>query len=66
MAKYRIIFDGYPEEELYDSYDEAYEAALEMKSNFNQGAIDLYNSNPGDYLEDDDDKDGSFEIEEVR
>lgn len=48
---FKVVFDGYEEEEEYETYEEAEEAALEMVSNFHAGAADLYNSNPGDYLE---------------
>lgn len=60
---YKIIFDGYEYEDEYDTYDEAYEAALEMKSAFNQGSIDLYLMNPGDY-EEEADGNGDFKIVE--
>lgn len=64
MSKYKIIFDGYEEDDEYDTYEEAEEAAEVMASNFAQGSIDLYLSNPGDYLEEND-GDGSYEIIEV-
>lgn len=37
------------EEEVYDSYEEAEDAALYSCSCYNQGAEDLFLSNPGDY-----------------
>jgi len=55
MSKFKIIFDGYEEQEEYDSYDEALEAADEMVSNFQLGASILSEMNPGDYTEEDDD-----------
>ena len=47
---YKVVFGGYEYPDEYDSYDEAYEAGLEMASAYNQGGIDLYLSNPGDYV----------------
>ena len=64
MPKYKIIFDGYEEDDEYDTYEEAEEAAEVMASNFAQGSIDLYLSNPGDYLEERS-GDGLYEIIEV-
>lgn len=55
MSKFKIIFSGYEEPDEYDSYDEALEAADEMVSNFQLGASILYEMNPGDYTEEDDD-----------
>ena len=62
---YKIIFDGYEEDDLYDTYNEAEEAALEMQSNWYAGASDLYQSNPGDYEEDYGDDSPDYEIVEV-
>lgn len=55
MSKFKIIFSGYEEPDEYDSHDEALEAADEMVSNFQIGASILYEMNPGDYAEEDDD-----------
>lgn len=49
MAKYRIIFDGEEEDEVYDSYEEAEDSAMEMLSNYHLGGEILELSNPGDY-----------------
>lgn len=59
---YGIIFDGYDDGERYDTYEEAEDAACEMCSAFNQGSIDLYNENPGDYPEETDENSASYEI----
>ena len=48
---YKVEFDGYLYEDEYDTYEEAEEAALTMCSEYHQGAVDLYNENPGDFLE---------------
>jgi hypothetical protein len=48
---WKIVFDGYEEPELYDTYEEAEEAAEVMCDNYHQGAVDLYLSNPGDFEE---------------
>ena len=55
MSKFKIIFAGYEEPDEYDSYEEALEVADEMVSNFELGASILYEMNPGDYEEEDDD-----------
>ena len=65
MSWYKIRFDGYLGDDVFDSYDEAEEAALVMVSNFNQGASDLWNSNPGDYDIEWDGNTGEYEIIEV-
>jgi hypothetical protein len=62
---YKIIFDGYEEPEIYDTYEEAEEAALVMLSDFNQGCIDLYLSNPGDYTDESDGNTGFYKIIKV-
>lgn len=54
MAKYLVEMiypDGTTdlEDETYDSYEEAEDAALYSCSCYNQGAEDLFLSNPGDY-----------------
>lgn len=64
MSKFRIIFDGYPEDELYDTYEEAEEEALYMCSCAKTGAEILNLSNPGDYDYDENDE-YEYEIEEV-
>lgn len=62
---YKIRFDGYLEDDIYATYDEAEEAALEMVSNFNTGNEILYAENPGDWEEENDDNTGEYEIVEV-
>lgn len=66
MAKYKIIFDGEEEEEIFNTYEEAEEQALYLCSCAQQGAEILHMSNPGDY--DDDDETGEnpeYEIIEI-
>lgn len=41
MSKYKIEYEGYLEPDIYDTEDEAIDAADEMASNSLQGAIDL-------------------------
>ena len=57
-----INFDGIDYGDRYNSYEEALEAADEMASAYNQGSVDLYNENPGDYPEESGDNTGSYEI----
>lgn len=64
MLKYRIIFEGEIEDELYDSYKEAKDAALYLCSCAQEEAEMLHMSNPGDY-DYDENKEYEFEIEEV-
>lgn len=64
MIKFRLIFEGEPEDELFDTYDEAYEAGVYDSSCANLGAEILHESNPGDY-DYDEDEEYEFEIEEV-
>ncbi len=66
MAKYKIIFDGVEEDDIYDSYEDAEEAANEMTSDCKLGAEILHMSNPGDYEYDEDDYDDpDIEIVEI-
>lgn len=62
---YGIKFDGYDYGDRYETYEEAESAAYDMCSAFNQGSIDLYRENPGDYLEEAGDNTASYEIFEV-
>ena len=64
MPKYRIIFQGDPQDELYDTYEDAEEAALYLCSCSDLGAEILHLSNPGDY-DYDEDEEYEYEIEEV-
>ena len=63
---YKIIFDGYEEEDLYETEEEAEAAAEVMIDNWHAGSVDLYLSNPGDFLEEGgDDPEPEYEIVEV-
>lgn len=55
MTKYAYLIDGerFDEDETYDTYEEAQEAAYEALSNMEVGAEILHMSNPGDYPEED-------------
>ena len=64
MSKYRVVFEGEAEDELYNSYEEAEEAVLYLCICSKQGAEILHMSNPGDY-DYDDNEEYNFEIEEV-
>jgi hypothetical protein len=60
MPKYKVVINysnGDTDEldELYDSYEEAEEQALEYISNWHAGGEVLESSNPGDYPYDPDD-----------
>ena len=61
---YIVNFGGYDYPDEYSTEEEAYEAGLEMQSAFNQGSIDLYGMNPGDFIEEATGDDG-FEVKEV-
>ena len=66
MVKYKIIFDGEEQDELYDTEAEAEEAALYFCSCAQLGAETLHMSNPGDYDYDEDEyEDPDYEIIEV-
>lgn len=62
---YKIIFDGYEQDRIYDTYEEAEEAAYVMVDDFNTGAEILYEMNPGDFEEEMDGATADFEIIEV-
>lgn len=51
--KYKIIFEGDEQDEVFDTYDDAEEYALYLSSCSKSGAETLHMSNPGDYDEDD-------------
>ena len=65
--KFRIIFDGYEDEdENFDTYEEAEAYGWECCSNAKVGAEILNLSNPGDYEYDEDNwEDPDFEVIEV-
>ena len=66
MAKYKIIFDGEEEEEIFSTYEAANEQALYLCSCAREGAETLHMSNPGDYEYDDETwEDPEYEIIEV-
>lgn len=65
MAKYKIIFDGEEQDEVFSSAKVAEEYALYLCSCTRQGAEILHMSNPGDYDYDEDDfEDPEYEIVE--
>jgi len=49
MAKYKILFDGEEEDEIFDTYKAADEYALYLISCYHTGGEILEMSNPGDY-----------------
>ena len=56
MARYKVIFDGEEQDEVFDSYDEAVEFAMQQLSDWHAGGEVLELSNPGDYPYDPDDE----------
>ncbi len=54
MAKYKVIFDGEEEDEIFNSERDAEEYALYLCSCCEEGADTLHMSNPGDYDYDED------------
>lgn len=58
---FKVVFGGYEYPDEYNTYDEAYEAGLEMASAFNTGSSILAMSNRGDFMEEATGDDG-FEI----
>ena len=58
------FFEGEPEDELYDTMEEAEDAAAYSCSCAKQGAEIFHLSNPGDY-DYDEDEEYDYEIEEV-
>lgn len=63
MEKYKVMFNGELEDEVFNTEDEAEEYAMYLVSCAKQGAEILHLSNPGDY--DEDDYDADYEIVEV-
>ncbi|MBR3864141.1 MAG: hypothetical protein IKJ19_03360 [Clostridia bacterium] len=49
MSKYKVVFNGYEEDETFDSYEDAEDYALYLQSCSRTGAQTLHWSNPGDY-----------------
>lgn len=54
MAKYKIVFDGEEQDEVFDTEKAAEEYALYLCSCTREGAEILHMSNPGDYDYDED------------
>lgn len=65
MSKFKIEYEGYLEDEEYDTEDEAIEAADEMASNSMTGAGIFAMSNPGDSWEENSDCTGEYWIVKV-
>lgn len=66
MSKYKIIFDGEEEDDIFDTEEAAEEYADYLVSCSSEGAEILHMSNPGDYDYDEDDfEDPEYEIVEV-
>ncbi len=71
MSKYTVtihFFDGDDDldGEIFDTYKDAQEAALEAISAWDTGCEMLHKSNPGDYNYDEDDVDDvDFDIDEI-
>lgn len=49
MAKYKIIFEGEEQDEVFDTYEEADDYATDLVSSYHEGGEILEMSNPGDY-----------------
>lgn len=74
MSRYKVdlgngemlLEDDSYEDAIFDSYEEANDAALECRSNYREGAEILNLSNPGDYDYDEDNFEGlDYEIIEI-
>lgn len=66
MSKFKIIFDGEEEDDIFDTEEAAEEYADYLVSCTREGAEILHMSNPGDYDYDEDDfEDPEYEIVEV-
>ena len=64
MAKYKILFEGEEEDEVFDTYEKADEYALYLVSCYHTGGESLAMSNPGDYPYDPNDE-PEYEIVEI-
>ena len=64
MTKYKVIFDGEEQDEIFYTEEDAEEYALYLRSCTRDGAETLHMSNPGDYDEDECDS-MDFEIVEI-
>lgn len=64
MEKYKIIFEGEEDDEVFDTYEEADNYAQYMVSCYHLGGEILEMSNPGDYPYDPEDE-PEYEIIEI-
>ena len=66
MSKFKVIFDGEEQDEVFGTEADAEEHALYLCSCTREGAEILHMSNPGDYDYDEDEfEDSDYEIVEV-
>lgn len=66
MSKYKVIFDGEEQDEVFSSVKAAEEHALYLCSCTREGAEILHMSNPGDYDYDEDNfETPDYEVVEV-
>lgn len=66
MSKFKVLFDGEYEDEIFNTEEAAEEYALYLSSCSREGAEILHMSNPGDYDYNEDDFEyPDFEIVEV-
>lgn len=66
MTKYKIIFDGEEQDEIFNTEEAAEEYALYLCSCYREGAEILHMSNPGDYDYDEDEFESpDYEIVEI-
>ncbi|MBR4868258.1 MAG: hypothetical protein IKU10_03795 [Clostridia bacterium] len=49
MSKYRVLFDGELEDEIFNTEEDAEEYGLYLQSCASEGAEIFHMSNPGDY-----------------
>ena len=49
MANYKIVFEGYEQDEVFSTYEEAKNYALYLVSCYHTGGEILEMSNPGDH-----------------
>ena len=66
MSKFKIIFDGEEEDDIFDTEEAAEEYALYLCSFSEESAETLHLSNPGDYDYDEGDfEESDYEIVEI-
>lgn len=66
MSRFKVLFDGEYENEVFDTEEDAEEHALYLCSCTREGAEILHMSNPGDYDYDEDVfEDSEYEIVEI-